>query len=97
MRREGLAKHDISVYVEERVEYIHSRIALKPLVTGIEHAMKLSYLFESKVNTTLGKILSNRVKKLAEKTETKLANRVLLDWIAGLLNPDCNPIWWIGL
>jgi len=26
-----------------------------------------------------------------------LANRVLLDWIVGLLNPDCNPIWWIGL
>ncbi len=23
--------------------------------------------------------------------------RVLLDWIAGLLNPDCNPVWWIGL
>ncbi len=23
--------------------------------------------------------------------------RVLLDWIAGLLNPDCNPVWLIGL
>ncbi len=23
--------------------------------------------------------------------------RVLLDWIAGLLNLDCNPILWIGL
>jgi len=23
--------------------------------------------------------------------------RLLLDWIAGLLNPDCNPIWRIGL
>jgi hypothetical protein len=21
----------------------------------------------------------------------------LLDWIAGLLNPDCNPVWWNGL
>jgi len=26
-----------------------------------------------------------------------LLGRVLLDWIAGLFNPDCNPIWWIGL
>ncbi len=26
-----------------------------------------------------------------------LPYRVLLDWIAGLLNPDCNPVWWIGL
>jgi hypothetical protein len=24
-------------------------------------------------------------------------SRVLLDWIARLINPDCNPIWWIGL
>jgi len=23
--------------------------------------------------------------------------RVLLDWIAGLLNPDCNPFWWIWI
>ncbi len=21
---------------------------------------------------------------------------IQLDWIAGLLNPDCNPVWWIG-
>jgi len=23
--------------------------------------------------------------------------RVLLDWIGGLTNPDCNPFCWIGL
>lgn len=74
MQREGLAKHDISVYVEERVEYIHSRIALKPLITGIEHATKLSNLFEQKVNTTLGKILSNRISKLTHKMESKIEN-----------------------
>jgi len=28
---------------------------------------------------------------------SKLDVRVLLDWIGGLLNPDCNPIQWIGL
>jgi len=26
-----------------------------------------------------------------------VVTRVLLDWIAGLFNPDCNPYWWIGL
>jgi hypothetical protein len=26
-----------------------------------------------------------------------LVGRVLLDWIAGLINPDFNLIWWIGL
>ena len=30
MRREGLEYHDISIYIEEKVEYVHSRIALKP-------------------------------------------------------------------
>jgi len=77
MRREGLAKHDISVYVEERVEYIHSRIALKPLVSGIEHAIKLSHSFEQRANTSLGKILSSRIRKLTNKMETKLENMLI--------------------
>ncbi len=49
MREEGLEKHDISIYVEEKIEYVHSRIALAPLVNGIERAKKLSYLFGHRV------------------------------------------------
>jgi len=53
MREEGLDKHDISIFIEERVEYIHSRISLKPLVSGIEHSGKLSLDYAVRVNSSL--------------------------------------------
>jgi len=40
------------------------------------------------------KVVSNVIRV---ETLVVSIDRVLLDWIAGLLNPDCNPIWWIGL
>ena len=73
MRREGIEKYDISIYVEEKVEYIHSRIALRPLITGIEHATKLSVSFENRANTTFGRILNGRVRRKVKRLETKLA------------------------
>ncbi len=72
MRQEGLEKHDISIFVEERVEYIHSRIDLKPLIVGVEQFTKLRFIFDMRVNTTLGKILSNRVRSLNDRLERKL-------------------------
>ena len=73
MRREGLEYHDISIYIEEKVEYVHSRIALKPIITGIDQAYKTSISFQSRANTTFGRLLSNRVKKMVQKSETKLS------------------------
>ncbi len=45
MRLEGLEKHDISIFIEEKVVYIHSRISLKHMLTGIEHAERMSKVF----------------------------------------------------
>jgi len=73
MRKENIRKHDISIFVEERVEYIHSRITLRPLITGIEQATKLSAIYGSKVNTSLGRILSTRIKLLNKKVEKKFS------------------------
>ena len=73
MRLEGIEKHDISIYIEERVEYVHSRISLKPIITGIDQAAKLSIAFENRANTTLGRILTGRVRRMAKRSETKLA------------------------
>ena len=72
MRQEGLERHDISIYVEERVEYIHSRIDLKPLIVGVEQFAKLGFIFDTRVNTTLGKILSIRMRSLKDRLERKL-------------------------
>ena len=72
MRREGLEKHDVSIFVEERVEYIHSRILLGPLITGIDHANKLSIGYGVRANSSLGKILNSRINKLVARVENKL-------------------------
>jgi len=74
MRHEGLEKFDISVFVEEKVEYIHSRIALKPLIGSIEFSNKISNEFGSKINTTLGKILNAKIKGFSTKIDTKIAS-----------------------
>ena len=72
MRQEGIENYDISIFVEERVEYIHSRIPLRPLITGIEQSIKLSTIFESRANTTFGRILNGRVRRMGKRLETKL-------------------------
>jgi len=63
MRLEGLEKHDISIFVEEKVEYIHSRISLKHMIVGLEHVDKLSKLFGNRVNSTFSRILNSRIKR----------------------------------
>ncbi len=72
MREDGLERHDVSMYVEEKVDYIHSRIALKPLINGLEHATKLITAFTMKVNTSLGKILANRIRLTLTKLDRKI-------------------------
>jgi len=76
IRQEKIESQDVSIFVEERVQYIHSRISLKPLINGIEQGSKLSYMFLSKANTTLGKILSIRVRKLVERVDKKLNSMI---------------------
>ena len=72
MRQEGLERYDISIYVEERVEYIHSRIDLKPLISSIDHGRKLTIEFETLANSSFGKILSTKVRRMVAKVEKKL-------------------------
>ena len=73
MRREGLEYHDISIFAEERVEYVHSRVALKPILIGIDQAYKTSIAFENRANTSFGRVLSSRVQKMVQKSESKLS------------------------
>jgi len=72
MRSEGFGKHDISLFVEERVEFIHSRIQLQPLLTSIDYGRKASNEFSLKVNSSLGKILSMRLNRMATQMDKKL-------------------------
>jgi len=72
MREEGLEKHDISIFVEEKVEYIHAQIPLQPLITGIDRATKLASLFSNRVNTSLGRILNAKIQRRANRTSRRL-------------------------
>jgi hypothetical protein len=72
MRQEGLEKFDISIFAEERVEYIHSRITLKPLISSIEYGSKMSEEFGVRANSSFGRILSSRIVKMVEKVEKRL-------------------------
>lgn len=73
MMQEGLEKFDIGIYVEERIEYIHSRISLRSLVNHIETGNKLSAEFELHANSSFGRILNMRVKLLTAKIEKRLS------------------------
>ena len=72
MRQEGLEKFDISIFAEERVEYIHSRISLKPLINSIEYGSRMSVEFGTRANSSFGRILSSRLVKMVEKVEKRL-------------------------
>lgn len=73
IKEESLERHDVSIYVEKKVEFIHSRIPLKHLISSIEHGAKMSNVFSYKVNSTLGRILSSKVKLLISKTDRRLS------------------------
>ncbi len=73
MRQEGLKNSDISIFIKDRVEYIHSRIALKPLSASIEMSMKIGHEFGARPNTSFGKILTAKVKQMVAKVEKKLS------------------------
>jgi hypothetical protein len=76
IRDEGLVLHDVSIFVEERVEYIHSRISLKPLINGLEHGAKLSNTFSVRANSSLGRILCNKIRQTVTRAERKI-NRMM--------------------
>jgi len=63
MRLDGPERHDISIFIETSTEYIHSRIFLKPLITGIDHANKLSSMFTFSHNSTFSRVLNSRIKR----------------------------------
>jgi hypothetical protein len=72
IREEGLEKHDISIFVEKKVEFIHSRISLKPLISAIDHGHKLCAEFSVRANSTLGRILSSKLRNSVIRIDKKL-------------------------
>jgi hypothetical protein len=76
MREEGLEKHDISIFIEKKVEFIHSRISLKPLISSIEHGFKISNEYSVKVNSSLGRILGKKLRNMMVTINRKLETMI---------------------
>jgi hypothetical protein len=72
MRHEGLERFDVSIFAEERVAYIHSKISLAQLLSSIEYGQKVKNEFNRRANTTFGKILDSKIKGMAMKVTSKL-------------------------
>jgi len=71
IRQEGIEKLDIGVMLEERVEFIHSKIALRPMLNSIHNFDKLNMEFGVKINTSFGKLLHRKTSKMSHTIRDK--------------------------
>ncbi len=71
MRGEGVENSDIGIYVEERVEFIHSRISLRPLLNGLHNFDKMKREYESRALTRFGKLLLSKMDQMADRLKSK--------------------------
>jgi hypothetical protein len=66
MRKDGINKFDISILYEEKTEFLHSRITLRPLALGLHTFDKMYNEFSRQNLSGLGRVMSNRLEhKLA--------------------------------
>jgi hypothetical protein len=71
MRKNGANKYDISILYEEKTEFLHSRITLRPLALGFHNFEKMFHEYGQKNLSLLGKVLHSRL----EHKHSRLKNR----------------------
>ncbi len=71
IRREGVDKFDISIIVEERVDFIHTRITMRPLIMGLLNFEKLISEFEKSELTNFGLILKSKLQNMQHRLTKK--------------------------
>ena len=80
MRLEGIEKHDIGILVEDRVEFIHSKISLRPLLNGLHNFDRMNLEFSQRARTKFGNLLKTKIdrisKRLQDRADSLNGNRV---------------------
>ena len=80
MRLEGIEKHDVGIFVEHMVEFIHSKISLRPLLNGLHNFDKMNLEFSKRATTKFGKLLITKIDRIAnriqDRAESLNGNRV---------------------
>ena len=94
IRREGVEKFDISVLIEEKAEFIHSRITLRPLMLGLVSFEKLNLALNSKATTSLGMILARKSDQMYKRIEHK--SKEFVEYHVDAISRDKRAIEFIG-
>ena len=71
MRKEGIEKFDIGIFVEVRVEFVHSKISLRPLLNGLHNFDKMNLEFGTKVSTKFGMLLKAKMDRISTRIQSR--------------------------
>ena len=74
MRREGIERHEIGFFVEDRVEFVHSKISLRPLLNGLHNFDKMNLEFGTRATSKFGKFLKTKIDKISNRIQSKAEN-----------------------
>ena len=64
--------HDIDIYIEQKLGYVHAKIDLTPTINGLMTLEKCIYRLDKGTSDTLGSVLSIGLRKRLERIETKI-------------------------
>jgi len=73
IKLEGHNDHDIDIFIERKIHFLHSRIDLKPTLDGILMLEKCVLRLEQGSTTSLSRTLSVHISKRVDRIVTKLA------------------------
>ena len=73
VKLEGHDNHDIDIFVERRISYLHSMIDLRPTQDGLLLLEKCTLRFEQEANTPLSRTLANQIGKKSDRIASKLS------------------------
>ncbi len=71
IRREGIDKFDVSIVIEERVDFLHTRVTLRPLILGLLNFDRLVREIEKKEKTELGNVLFTKIEHMHNRLSKK--------------------------
>jgi len=72
VKLEGHDNHDIDIFIEKRINHLHSRIDLKPTKDGLLMLEKCVLRFEQNANTALSRVLATQIGKRSSRISNKL-------------------------
>ena len=64
--------HDIDIYIEQKLDYVHAKIDLTPTIDGLMTLEKCAYRLDKGSSDTLGSTLAKGLRKRLERMEEKL-------------------------